>query len=567
MRNKMKQAAEAALLPGEKYMRSTENKNEKLRRNILLAAAALLLSVGFLLVCSQSSPLYPMNNWVDVNCFFTMGRGILGGKVPYRDLYEQKGPVLYFFYALAALVSETSYIGVFILEVISFALFLFFAGKLAELYFKKPYVPLAVMLGAAYIVPVSSAFSHGSSVEEMNLCFLTFTLWQIFAACREKRPVSGWGAFGIGLGTAVGFWSKYTFCGFYAGAVLAIPVLYASMKLPFRKFLRSVGLFLAGFAVPTAAVAVYFGLHGALSDLIQVYFINNITLYPTESTDRLQGIFTCLKSMVYWNRKTFSHWILAGGCWLLISAWKRWRELLTGVLAFAGLTATTYYGLRAYDYYGLIFAAFAVLGLIAVPELLLTIGKALGRGLKHAAGRDREMTWTERRLREKKAADPAQKERGAFWRSPEMRLVLTALFSAAMVFAGTFLWWNAAENTPNLYLRDLRETDSPQYRFAEIIRKEEDPKILNFGFLDGGFYLYTGTLPECRYFCNFNIEGTDMWDVQREYIRTEKPDFIVTRTYRLTQYSVEHKLYREVAEGTYPYDGRDYAYYLYQRIQ
>ena len=58
-------------------------------------------------VCSKSSPLYPMNDWVDVNCFFTVGRGITHGMVPYLDLYEQKGPLIYFLYALAALISES----------------------------------------------------------------------------------------------------------------------------------------------------------------------------------------------------------------------------------------------------------------------------------------------------------------------------------------------------------------------------------------------------------------------------------------------------------------------------
>ena len=42
---------------------------------------ACLASFAVLLVCSKSSFLYPMNDWVDVNCFFTVGRGILHGLV------------------------------------------------------------------------------------------------------------------------------------------------------------------------------------------------------------------------------------------------------------------------------------------------------------------------------------------------------------------------------------------------------------------------------------------------------------------------------------------------------
>ena len=61
----------------------------------LFAALAAVLS---LTVCTKSSFLYPLNDWVDVHCYFTVGRGILHGMVPYRDLYEQKGPLVYFLY-------------------------------------------------------------------------------------------------------------------------------------------------------------------------------------------------------------------------------------------------------------------------------------------------------------------------------------------------------------------------------------------------------------------------------------------------------------------------------------
>ena len=87
----------------------------------LWAAFSLLVAFAVLTVCSKNSFLYPMNDWVDVNCFFTVGRGITHGLVPYRDLYDQKGPLLYFVYALAALVSEHGFLGVFVIETLLYA--------------------------------------------------------------------------------------------------------------------------------------------------------------------------------------------------------------------------------------------------------------------------------------------------------------------------------------------------------------------------------------------------------------------------------------------------------------
>ena len=68
---------------------------------LIFVIAAAVVTITAVSTCS---PLFPFNPWDDANCFFTVGRGITKGLVPYRDLYEQKGPLLYFIYALAALV-------------------------------------------------------------------------------------------------------------------------------------------------------------------------------------------------------------------------------------------------------------------------------------------------------------------------------------------------------------------------------------------------------------------------------------------------------------------------------
>ena len=62
----------------------------------------------FVAICSKSSFLYPINDWGDVNTYFTIGKGMLAGKVPYRDLYDQKGVVIFALQALGAIISYDS---------------------------------------------------------------------------------------------------------------------------------------------------------------------------------------------------------------------------------------------------------------------------------------------------------------------------------------------------------------------------------------------------------------------------------------------------------------------------
>ena len=93
-----------------------------------LGAAALVL-----ILCSKTSPLFVLNDWMDANIFFTMGKSMLSGKVLYRDVFDHKGPVLYLLYGLGWLLDHTGFTGVFVLELCAFALFLDFGLRAAAL--------------------------------------------------------------------------------------------------------------------------------------------------------------------------------------------------------------------------------------------------------------------------------------------------------------------------------------------------------------------------------------------------------------------------------------------------
>ena len=57
------------------------------------ARVSVLLAALLLLLFSRCSPLYPANNWGEANAFFAVGRGMLAGKLPYRDFALNAGPL------------------------------------------------------------------------------------------------------------------------------------------------------------------------------------------------------------------------------------------------------------------------------------------------------------------------------------------------------------------------------------------------------------------------------------------------------------------------------------------
>lgn len=489
----------------------------------------MLLSAIFIGLASKSSPLYPLNDWVDVNCFFTMGRGILDGLVPYRDLYEQKGPVLYFVYAIIALFSRDSYMGVYLLEVVTFGLFLYFSGKLAELYEGTSRVVYFLVAILAAAVVTSWSFTHGGSVEQNMLFMLVYGMYSVLKAIREQRGLTFREAFLNGIFAGIVLWVKYTTLGFYIGLALFVLFWYLTDITLRKQLLLVIGQFLLGVAVVTAVVLAYFAIHGALNDLFTVYFYENIFLYPEKvEGSRIDSLWSCVKSAVKYNTN-FGWLIWSGAFFLLLKRPNQWKAGLMAILSFAGLAVTTYWGGKSWDYYGLIFAAFCILGLIVWTEFLRST-----------------------RLFE-------------LWHRWMPRNPLPSIF--ALIFTCAFLLNNTLSFNQNLYFSRYTKEDTVQYRFAKTIASVEDATLLNYGFLDGGFYYASGAKPVCRYFCYFNINPPEMWAEQNACIQNGEADFIVTRYYKLEQYGIDMSKYRLVDEASHPYDQNySYTYYLYQKI-
>lgn len=493
-----------------------------------LLLLSMLLSAGFLAICSKSSPLYPMNDWVDVNCFFTVGKSILNDIIPYRDLYEQKGPVLYFLYALAALISDKSFIGVYLLEVICFGFFLYFSGRIAQIYLGKCRSVYFIIAVLASLIPISPAFAHGGGAEELCLFMLAYGLYSVLLALREKRLLSFREAMLNGVFAAGVLYIKFTMLGFYIGLALFVIIWYLADGLQWRELLTTVAQFLLGIAAVSAVVWGYFLIHNAADDLFTVYFYNNLFLYPQEvDGTRAELIQNCLTATL--QRNTSYSWLLCLGIALLILELRaNWKSVLMILLSFLGLVIGTYWGGRGYTYYGLVLAVFAVFGLITIVRL--------GR-----LGKLSELI-------------------------PKEIRCSSLIPICALIVSVALLTLYSYKNSQNVYLMAYDKDDMPAYQFAQTINQVEDATLLNYGFLDGGFYYAADVLPTCEFFCTLNINAPDMWAIQRSCIENGDVDFVITRKYPLNRYSADASRYILVDQAAFYFEGVDFTYYLYQKL-
>ena len=165
---------------------------------------------------------------------------------------------------------------------------------------------------------------------------------------------------------------------------------------------------------------------------------------------------------------------------------KRGWEALAAWLGAGCLCMFTYISGRRYPYYALVLAVFAPLGLAALASPAARITKNLKHGHLTAA---------------------------------------CGVLACLLLLAGPLIAYQAS---PNTYLMKVRKEDMPQYRFAEIIRQSEDQTLLNYGFLDGGFYFASGVLPSETYFCTLNIDLPEMEQSLQESVAQGKTAFVVS---------------------------------------
>ena len=463
------------------------SKNTSLKSSCLLFLYCLLAAAGCLLLCSKSSPLYPINDWSDANIYFSMGKGMLSGRVLYRDIYDHKGPLLYALHALCCFISPRSFFGVWLMEVIAGAFFLMGTWKIFRLYDAKPWMLSALPL-LGMLVFSSFSFQYGDSAEEFCIPLLTWALYDWLLYLKTDYPKGMRPRVLLRQGVLCGciLWTKFTLLGLH-GMWFLLVCGAPALRRQWKDVWRTALWFAAGVLLATLPWVFYFGFHGALLDWFKTYLYDNLFLYSGgEATGALGQLRAILRSAWDWFRQnlTYSLPVLLGLIWMTFSKSgtekKRWAYWPLPLLAGLGV----FIGGKSYVYYGLPLAAFGGMGLL--PLCL----------------------WLDTRL------------------SPAIRQKNVALCAVACALSFTGCYF-LSPNVSSSFLQPREST--MQYQLAAAIPEGENATLLNYGFMDAGFYTAAGITPTVKYFHQTNVPLQEMLDEQERYLQEELVDYVVTR--------------------------------------
>lgn len=275
---------------------------------------------------------------------------------------------------------------------------------------------------------------------------------------------------------------------------------------------QSILLIAAGVLAISLPVFLYFACNHAIFDFLNVYFYSNLFLYPTtSSTVPVLNIISnlCLALQVLISSGSLLvPLIVAGLIWVFIYSDK--KVMLLFVCSLLSTIFLIYVGGQHHIYYALILAVFAIMALPAV----------------YSWGKNTLKLHAFRNVR---------------------RLILCA---ACPILAFVL--------SSNTYMLAYKKEDLPQYRFKAIIETVDNPTLLNYGFLDGGFYTACNIVPTCKYFSVNNLPLKEMWETQNAFIDQGMTDFIVTRNMDLAL-----EKYDCIATEKFRFENLTHVYRLY----
>lgn len=498
-------------------------KDSRSKYFLFIISAAL-----FLMLATRSSFLYVFNNWDDANSYFSMGKALFNGKIPYREVFDQKGMYLYFLYGLAYLASHTSFLGVYLIEVVAGSLDILGFYKILRLYVSEKVSVVLSPLSFLFLI-VSKSFWWGGSAEELCLPLYIFALYilvKYFKTDYSERSMDLKSVFCAGLLAGIVANIKFTGLGFFfAWMMLSFISFLVHKKL--LKGIEACFVFLLGMFIPFVPWIIYFAIKNSLYYWYYGYVYINVFLYPNTSDG---GIYTFIYNeakILYWlildNLIYFIPVIIGLFFWTFGKKQKmlsRFAVPILFIFTFLGIFA----GGRTLPYYSLplsVFLIFGVAFLGSVIEIFLS-------------GNHREKS----------------------------------LFIEAYIVCNIAGMAMISLLSMNVQFLSQKEDDYFLFRFRDEVLQKEDPTLLNIGCLDAGLYTLTDIVPNCRWFQTQTLDipekENNPYYEQDRYVREALTDFVLARdTYP------EHIFdnYNLIDKAEYSYSGYDFTYYLFEKIK
>lgn len=475
------------------YKRHRSCKKQHLNIHLLFTLFSLLL----MLFCTKSSPLFAFNDWFDANVYFTMGKGMMNGRVPYVDLIDNKGPLLYFIYGISWLIDHIGFTGVYIFQSFFLTVSLIFVYRLALLFISNEHTAVLVALCSPMPMLIQKFYADnydfgGGGPDEFcrTLMIVSLFYFTFYYESPDKYRLKHTVLQGI-LFMCV-FLIKFNLTVFWLGFLLVIACELLYQK-KFLFLLKHIGGFFSG-AILCAIPYLIYGLYtNSLDEFVNTYFLYNWTYVNPSNHMFLKVVESILSAIgTIGGMPVFTIFFSIGIVFVFFVCRPGYR---------IGYTISLFLLFVAIYYTTVRFAAIHISFTIALIFGMIATGKFLERYISKCR------------------------------------------FPLLLDIAGTLLIFTVSVILNGLISYDLFLSDKPtaQQQIADVIWERNEngnPTLLEIGGLDSGFYTASGILPDEPYFFVYNISEETYpypYDAQKKAVKEGHTEFVISRMKGFTE--------------------------------
>lgn len=236
-----------------------------------------LIAIFFVVFYSFSTSMLYSYTDNDSPIFMTIGKFWNENLIPYIDLSDHKGPLIFFIDMLGFkfLGSKT---GILIIQIISLFVTEIFLYKIASLEVSNKKKVFLFVLLTMMVLPYT--YQCGNMTEEYCLPFITACLFFHLKYLKnykesKKTEHNYWYALFYGISFAACFLTRLTNAISICAGVLIISIILIKNK-EWKNLFKNMIFFIIGALLPIAAFGIYFYFQGALYDFFEGTLLYNI---------------------------------------------------------------------------------------------------------------------------------------------------------------------------------------------------------------------------------------------------------------------------------------------------
>ena len=221
----------------------------------------LILSFVYQFVMSISLTPFTLNEGYDSLIFKQMGLSILQGKALYIDLFDHKGPFIFFINAIGQFIVPGK-IGLFILYTVNFSFVIFLWFKISKLFVRNRIATLFPVILALLFLQMAS--NEDNETEDWSLIPITYSLYLFAKFCFKEQIVNNKEYFFLGVSMGVVTFMRINNMAPNCCVILALTIFFILRHRlsDFKKMILSV---MCGWLIVTLLVFVLiFILYGRL---------------------------------------------------------------------------------------------------------------------------------------------------------------------------------------------------------------------------------------------------------------------------------------------------------------